>query len=117
MVEDRILDSFQLMWGPFPEPVMLIQKDRTILAVNELGRKFGIPVGAKCHSLNPEVKPGEDHCGRCQANRALKSGETVRISEERSGHRMIGYWMPLREVPDVYVHFGIGTGEAMGATK
>jgi hypothetical protein len=23
--------------------------------------------------------------------------------------------MPLKEVPDVYVHFGIGTGEAMTA--
>jgi hypothetical protein len=111
MVEQRILDAFQTMWGPFPEPVMLIHKSRTILAVNQLGENLGITAGIKCHSLNPEVNPGEDHCSRCNANLALKTGETVCTEDETAGHRIIGYWMPLKEAVDVYVHFGIGTAE------
>lgn len=64
MIEPRILDAFQTMWGPFPEPVMLIQKDRTVLAVNDLARKIGIPSGIKCHSLN------KDHgAGGCSRHR------------------------------------------------
>jgi predicted nucleic acid-binding Zn ribbon protein len=79
---------------------------------------MGVPPGAKCFGLNPEVAPGEDHCSRCQANLALKSGETVCSEETTGGKRVIGYWMPLKEVPDVYVHFGIGTApKAMAAPK
>ncbi len=114
MVEQRILDSFQTMWGPFPEPVMLIHKTRTILAVNDLARAAGISAGIKCFTLNPEVK-GDDHCSRCNANLALKTGETVCTQELMGGKPIIGYWMPLKEAPDVYVHFGIGTARMMAA--
>jgi hypothetical protein len=27
---------------------------------------------------------------------------------------VIGYWMPLKEPNDVYVHFGVGVAYAMG---
>ncbi|HVJ06617.1 MAG TPA: hypothetical protein VM578_13165 [Candidatus Saccharimonadales bacterium] len=117
MVEQRILDSFQTMWGPFPEPVMLVHKSRTILAVNDLARTIGIPAGVKCFSLNPEVGVGENHCGRCKANLALKTGETVTTREAMGDKTVLGYWMPLAEAPDVYVHFGIGTAEIMAAAK
>lgn len=117
MVEQRILDSFQTMWGPFPEPVMLIHKTRTVLAVNDFARNAGIPTGIKCFSLNPEVGTNDDHCSRCKANLALKTGETVTSVETMAGLPIIGYWMPLKENPDVYVHFGIGTGEAMAASR
>jgi hypothetical protein len=116
MVEQYILDSFQTMWGPFPEPVMLIHKSREILAVNDFARSLGIPTGAKCFNLNPEVGPGENHCRECQANLALKKGETVSTLSEMAGLPVIGYWMPLQEVPDVYVHFGVGTAESLKAS-
>ena len=116
MVEQRILDSFETMWGPFPEPVMLIHKNRQILAVNETARSLGIPVGAKCFNLNPEVGPGESHCRSCMANHALKKGETVSTKSEMHGLPIIGYWMPLKEVPEIYVHFGIGTAESLKAS-
>jgi hypothetical protein len=32
----------------------------------------------------------------------------------QNGKRIIGYWMPLKEEKEVYVHFGIGCAEAMG---
>jgi hypothetical protein len=112
-MEQNILDAFQTMWGPFPEPVMLIRKDRTILAVNDLGRSLGIPEGARCFSLNPEA--GDSCCKRCKANEALREQHAVCSEETQNGTRIIGYWMPLKEQKDVYVHFGIGTAEALGA--
>jgi hypothetical protein len=112
MIEPRILDAFQTMWGPFPEPVMLIQKDRTVLAVNDLARTIGIPPGIKCHSLNKDLG-GDGNCRKCKANVALRTGETVQTEEMYGETRVIGYWMPLKEEPEVYVHFGIGTAAAM----
>lgn len=112
MIEPRILDAFQIMWGPFPEPVMLVHKDRTVLAVNDLARSYGIPSGIKCHSLNPDGAPN-GQCQRCKANLALRTGETVCSQEQTNGKPVRGYWMPLKEATDVYVHFGIGTAEAM----
>ena len=55
MVEQRILEAFEMMWGPFPEPVMLIHRDRTVLAVNDFARSMGVQAGIKCFSLNPEA--------------------------------------------------------------
>jgi hypothetical protein len=107
-----ILDAFQTMWGPFPEPVMLIRKDRTILAVNDLARSVGIPIETKCFSLNPDAKGTA--CQHCKANTAIREGRTVCTEETQNGKKIIGYWMPLKEDKEVYVHFGIGCAEAMG---
>ncbi len=113
MIDQVFLDAFQTMWGPFPEPVMLVHKNRTILAVNDLGRTIGIPAGTKCFTLNPEG-PTSGVCKHCKANLALRSGQT--ICEEGFGtedNPIRGYWMPLKEAPEVYVHFGIGTYEVL----
>ena len=115
MVEQSILDSFHTMWGAFPEPVMLIHKSRTILAVNDIARAIGIAAGIKCFSLNPET--GDHYCDRCEANLAVETCKTVCSEISIDGKRIIGYWMPLKEAPDVYVHFGIGTVEAMAAVR
>ncbi len=112
MVEQKILDAFETMWGPFPEPVMLIHKDRTILARNEFARTAGIPAGVKCFSLNPEAVSSA--CKQCKANLALREHRAVSMEEVRNGNRIIGYWMPLKNDAEVYVHFGIGVAESMG---
>ncbi len=112
MIEQKILDAFETMWGPFPEPVMLIHKDRTILARNEFARTAGIAAGVKCFSLNPEAVTGA--CKQCKANLALREHRTVCTEETRNGDRIIGYWMPLKDDREVYVHFGIGVAESMG---
>jgi hypothetical protein len=116
MVEQRILDAFQTMWGAFPEPVLLIQKDRTVLAVNDLARSAGLTAGIKCFSLNPEIGDDEQ-CQRCNANLALETGKAVCKRETIGDAQMIGYWIPLKEVADAYVHFAIGTAEAMAAAQ
>ena len=112
MTDQKILDAFQTMWGPFPEPVMLIHKDRTILAVNNLARTTGCAPGIKCFSLNPEARTTT--CKGCKANLALREHRTVCTDTSQGGKRIIGYWMPLEAAPDVYVHFGVGIAEAMG---
>lgn len=111
-MQQDILDAFQTMWGPFPEPVMLIRKDRTILALNDLARSLGTPTGVKCFSLNAEA--GSMACKHCKANLALREQRTVCSEEVQNGHRIIGYWMPLKEDKDTFVHFGVGCAESMG---
>jgi len=114
MLEPRILEAFQIMWGPFPEPVLLIHKNRTILAVNDSARSAGIPEGIKCHALSSDRGP-DSACSRCQANHSLRTGETSVSWETQGATPIRSYWMPLKEVQDVYIHFGIGASEAMAA--
>jgi hypothetical protein len=105
MVDQQTLDAFEQMWGPFPQPVMLVQKDRTILARNELARTVGIPTGIKCFSLNPEA--ANTVCKQCKADYALREHKAVCEELIQNGKRIIGYWMPLKNCEDVYVHFGL----------
>lgn len=111
-MQQSILDAFQTMWGPFPEPVLLVQKDRTILAVNDFARSLGLSAGIKCFSFNPEARTTT--CKQCKANLALREQRTVCAEDVQNGKPIISYWMPLKEEKDVYVHFGIGCAEAMG---
>ena len=116
MVDQGVVDAFQLMWGPFPEPVLLVHESRTILAVNDSARAGGVPVGVKCSSLNPETK-GDSHCKQCRAFEALRSGEAMSRSSVVGGRLMKGYWMPLKGVEGVYVHFGIPIGDEVDSTQ
>lgn len=112
MLNQQTLDAFEQMWGPFPEPVMLIQKDRTILAANELARTAGFSTGVKCFSLNPEAVTHA--CKNCKANLALREHHPICTEQTENGQRVVGYWVPLKDEPDVYVHLGIGTAAVMG---
>lgn len=114
MVGRNIVEAFDSMWGTFPEPVMLIQRNRTILAVNDLAKKIGIPTEIKCFSLNPETG-GVDHCKQCKANEALRTGTAVVEKGPMNGTEVIGYWVPVKGVSDVYVHFGVGTAESLAS--
>ncbi len=114
MVDQNVIEAFHSMWGTFPEPVMLVQKNRNVLAVNDLAKKIGIPTEIKCFSLNPETG-GADHCKQCKANEAMRTGEAVVLKSPMNGAEVIGYWVPVKGVSDVYVHFGIGTAEALAS--
>ena len=72
MSDNEIIQAFHLMWGNFPEAVMITQKSREIVAVNKVAEKFGLKPGIKCSSIG---KP-ENHKG-CQCNKAVDSGEPV----------------------------------------
>jgi len=112
MTEQSIIDSFQTMWGHFPEPVLLVRKDRTILALNDMAGGAGLKAGVRCFSLNPEA--GGSVCKSCKAGLALREYRSVRADEQRNCKAIIGYWIPLATNPDIYLHFGIGTAAALG---
>jgi len=114
MVDQHVVDAFHCMWGPFPEPVMLLHKSRTILAVNDAARAAGVPLGAKCSSLNPENTTG-GHCRHCRALEALRKGEAISSASVSGERRVKGYWLPLKSVEDVYVHFGVSIGDEIDA--
>jgi len=114
MVDQNVIDAFQMMWGQFPEPVMLLHKSRTILAVNDVARTAGVPLGVKCSSLNPANK-GDHHCKQCKAVQALRAKAPV-VETSLAGERHVkGYWIPLKEYEDVYVHFGVTITEDIKA--
>lgn len=104
MVDATVIDAFQLMWGNFPEPVMLVHQNRAILAVNEACSKFGGEVGIKCSSIGAP----ENHKG-CLANQALASRQATYSKNQANGKPVIAFWIPIADHPDILVHFGIGT--------
>jgi hypothetical protein len=107
LLPETVLSAFHAMWDLFPEPVMLVHKNRTILATNTLGRDFGIPLGSRCHQLNPEA--GDHHCRQCRANEALKTGQATTAQTEKNGVPLTAFWIPVQGETDLYIHFGLGT--------
>lgn len=103
-VEPEVLHAFEMMWGLYPGPVLLIHKSREIMAVNQAAATLGLPAGILCHSLYPSDTP----CPGCMANKALKQGQGVRRPawSERQGQFMDGFWIPVSGEPELYVHFG-----------
>lgn len=67
MIDQDVIQAFHLMWDNFPESVMLINKEREIIASNKVGQNVGRLPGIKCSSLQPLGS----HKG-CKANEALK---------------------------------------------
>lgn len=114
MVDQKVVDAFQMMWGPFPEPVLLVQKNRTILAINDAARKVGVPLGIKCSSLNPETKT-DDNCKDCKALQSLRSATAITESSLTGKRHLKAYWVPLQNFEDVYVHFAINITEEINA--
>lgn len=51
MSDEKIIEAFHLMWGNFPEAVVITQKSREIVAVNKTAEKFGLKTGIKCSSV------------------------------------------------------------------
>lgn len=103
--DPRLVEAFQLMWGNFPDPMMLVHKDRTILAVNDACAKQGSAAGTKCFSYNPDPASVENNaCKMCQANKALKAGTTIACDGNFGGQLIRGYWIPLKGSSEAYVH-------------
>jgi hypothetical protein len=99
MIDSKVLDAFHMMWGSFPLPVRLIHKNRKVLAVNEVAQSMGMEVGVPCFSFgNPESHKA------CNANEALSSdmGQRMDVGSEK-----IKFWSPVRNCPDVFVHFTV----------
>ena len=84
--DNEIIQAFHLMWGNFPEAVMITQKSREIIAVNKAAEKFGLKSGIKCSSIG---KP-ENHKG-CQCNKAVDTSEPVICTYEGNFGKAYGF--------------------------
>ncbi|MCR5176027.1 MAG: hypothetical protein K6C05_04180 [Anaerovibrio sp.] len=112
MSDEELVKAFHAMWGNFPEPVMIIQKSREVMAVNDKAAAFGLKVGMKCSSVGTP----EQHKG-CLANRAADNKETVAITYEGPFGKSYGYWIPLADRPEWMLHFGVGSTFAYEETN
>ncbi len=103
--DPRLVEAFQLMWGNFPDPMMLVHRDRTILAVNDASAAQGMDVGKKCFSYNPDPNGVENNaCRQCQANKALKAGTSIACDGNYGEQLIRGYWVPLKGSSEVFIH-------------
>ncbi|WP_338669729.1 hypothetical protein [Pseudodesulfovibrio methanolicus] len=102
-IDQSVLEAFDTMWGLYPEPVMLVHACRDVLAVNQRAEELGITPGIKCYSLYPSDRI----CPGCLGNKMLKSGQAERKGAfTKQGRYVDGYWIPVKGVEKVFVHFG-----------
>ena len=87
MTDEEIIRAFHLMWDNFPEPVMITQKSREMVALNKKAASFGLAVGVKCSSI----------------------GAPVYVTYEGPFGKSYGYWLPIPEKPEWVIHFGVGS--------
>ncbi|WP_029917473.1 hypothetical protein [Pelobacter seleniigenes] len=103
-ISQDIIKHFHLYWDNFTAPVILVHKDRTVIAVNKAAEPMGCIPGTRCSDRGPK----EAH-QNCLANFALKGNRTERSVEyvNMVGMVLDTYWIPLAGEPDLYIHFGI----------
>jgi len=99
------------MWDSFPHPVLLLQKNRTIVDSNKLARDLGVLEGVKCRDISPYPEKCKKHC---LADKAMASGESERIISRQGNKVSATYWIPLKShQDDLYLHFVMDFPEAM----
>lgn len=103
MADQSVIKAFHLMWDNFPESVMLINKDREIIASNKAGEERGRTAGIKCSSLLPAT----GHKG-CKANEALKNHEYTYRKKKGDLGDVVSFWLPIDGYPDYLIHFSVG---------
>ncbi|KZL88486.1 hypothetical protein [Clostridium magnum] len=99
MIDEKVIEAFHIMWDSFPAPVRLIHKNKTVLAVNETAQSMGMKTEVPCFAIGtPEAHKG------CMANEAITSNKA---QVQHVGSEKIKYWLPVKDYPDVYVHYTI----------
>ncbi len=99
----EIFNAFSQNWNLHPFPVLLIRADRVILAVNEPGRKLGVPIGKKCFELSGKDKI----CSDCQANKALSEKKGIQVGSYQETRKKFveTFWVPLEDEKEIYLHY------------
>ena len=103
MIDQPLIDAFYAMWDKFPDPAIVIGRDKVIIAANEAARKTGRIEGRVCAT----VPPPEGHAG-CRASHALKSGQGAWLKKKGMHGDVIAYWLPIKGHPDYLLHFSLG---------
>lgn len=97
------IDAFHKMWDAFPHLVLLLQKNRTIVASNRVAKKMGLVPGLKCYQWD-----GVDAIHRnCKGNAALESKTAMRSVANYRGRVLDSYWLPVGGESDLMIHFSI----------
>jgi hypothetical protein len=94
--------AFHLMWDAFPYLVLLLEKDRTIVASNRAAVKMGALPGMKCYEWHK-------HAGvhpHCKGNAALESGTAMRSVGAYRDRVLDSYWIPAGD-GELMIHFSI----------
>lgn len=112
MYETTYVQAFDLMWETFPEPTLLVRKDRTVVAANASARRMGRLDGGKCFGAIP-FGGGKAHCRGCKADQALRDHEAISDLSFDLGAPITSYWLPVPESSDLYIHFGFGVAELL----
>jgi PAS domain S-box-containing protein len=122
----------QLLLDSLPHTMMVISKDRKILAANRTAKNQGIGVGGYCweefgrsafisekdreyiekHKKPPKSGP---RCYFCHADEALREKETKNVEVEAWNKIWDTYWVPLDE--DNYLHYAIDITQTKKAEK
>ena len=103
MVDKSVIDAFRMMWGQFPEGVMLIDKRRNILAVNAACASLGFAEGMICSKMGSP----ESHKG-CLANKALAEQKAKFRKISMNEKEFISFWVPVDGQDDIFLHFTVG---------
>ena len=105
MKPKKIIDAFNMMWSRYPEPAMLVHRNKTLVAVNRACQEFGREAGTICAQHGPP-----EHHQDCRADESLDSGQALFVRRKLAENlEMTVYWLPLDGYPDYYVHFSSGS--------
>jgi len=103
MGDDTIIEAFQMMWGKFPEGVMLVDRDKTIVAVNTAYETVGLKAGMVCAKIgSPEMHKG------CLAHQALTEQTAQYKKIHMNGREFTTFWVPVAGERNLYLHFSVG---------
>ncbi len=105
-VSDATIEAFHTMWDSFPHGVLLLNRSRDIIAVNNRAKERGVPTGIKCYQLTDNNN--EIHRG-CKANQALDEAKAQKVvtNNSESNKLIITYWLPVTTDKNLYLHFNI----------
>lgn len=108
-VDPEIIRAFDLMWHYFPSAVFLLQKDRTIVSMNQAAKELGVMSGMKCFQLSGETGI---HAG-CLGNSAMRDAEGKRSVLYVPAMKQVldSYWLPIPGVKGMLIHFAIDITE------
>jgi hypothetical protein len=101
-VTNEILSNFHLFYDNFPAPVILVHKDRTILAMNKTAETVGYQTGIRCIDMGEK----ENHKA-CLGNKALSEQTGTRLVAyfDFAGAVLDTYWIPLTGSNELFVHY------------
>lgn len=94
---EEAVQAFHIMWDGFPGYARLINNKHQIIASNALAQQAGFEEGKICASVNDP----KSHRG-CKMAKMFQEGRAqtdIMISGKIRG------WIPVRDYPDLTVHF------------